>query len=297
MAFPIHELAALGTATCWAATALFSSGPAGWLGAPAFNRLRQIAVTLMLALVVGISGSWRELSGDMMLPLVLSGLLGITLGDTLNFATVVRLGPRRAGVLFALNAPMAACLGWVFLGETLATQTVIGILICFCGTVLAIRFGGKGGHQLDAVKGSLAVGISLGLLAAFGQATGSILARPIMAGGLDAFAASLVRVGFAGAALSVLMSLPIPALAQRNPLNRRIFLQTIGIAFLGLMVGMTLMLYALQGGKVGIITTLTATSPVIILPMLWLKMSQRPAPGACAGAGLVVVGMALIFLR
>jgi drug/metabolite transporter (DMT)-like permease len=176
-------------------------------------------------------------------------------------------------------------------------QTVIGILVCFCGTVLAIRFGGGGSHQLDAIKGSLATGIAFGLLAALGQATGSILARPVMAGGLDAFAASLMRVGFAGAALSVLMSLPIPALAQRNPLNRRVFWQTIGIAFLGLMVGMTLMLYALQGGKVGIITTLTATSPVIILPMLWLRMGQRPAPGAWAGAALVVIGMALIFTR
>jgi drug/metabolite transporter (DMT)-like permease len=297
VAFPIHELAALATATCWATTALFSSGPATWLGAAAFNRLRQIAVTLMLALTVGLLGTWREVTPEMFLPLILSGLLGITLGDTLNFATVVRLGPRRAGVLFALNAPMAAFLGWLFLHETLPLQAVFGILVCFAGTALAIRFGGAGGHYLESIKGRYLTGISFGLLAALGQAIGSILARPLMAGGLDPFAASLVRVGFAGAALSVLMSLPIPALAQRNPLTTRVFWQTIGIAFLGLMVGMTLMLYALEGGKVGIITTLTATSPVIILPMLWAKTGQRPAAGAWAGAALVVAGMALIFTR
>ena len=60
---------------------------------------------------------------------------------------------------------------------------------------------------------------------------------------------------------------------------------------------MTLLLYALAGGKVGIVSTLSATSPVIILPMLWARTGERPAAGAWAGAALVVAGMALIFLR
>ena len=48
---------------------------------------------------------------------------------------------------------------------------------------------------------------------------------------------------------------------------------------------MTLLLYALAGGKVGIVSTLSATSPVLILPLLWLRTGQRPAPGAWAGRG------------
>ena len=59
-------------------------------------------------------------------PLVLSGLIGIFLGDLLLFTAVGRLGPRRAGVLFALNAPIAALLGWLVLGETLNAVAVAG---------------------------------------------------------------------------------------------------------------------------------------------------------------------------
>jgi drug/metabolite transporter (DMT)-like permease len=66
---------------------------------------------------------------------------------------------------------------------------------------------------------------------------------------------------------------------------------------LALAIGMTLLLFALSGGQVGIVSTLSATSPVIILPMLWARTGERPAAGAWAGAGLVVVGMALIFSR
>jgi drug/metabolite transporter (DMT)-like permease len=70
-------------------------------------------------------------------------------------------------------------------------------------------------------------------------------------------------------------------------------------AFSGLLamgVGMTLLLFALSGGQAGVISTLSATSPVMILPMLWLLTGERPATGAWAGAGLVVAGMALIFM-
>ena len=60
---------------------------------------------------------------------------------------------------------------------------------------------------------------------------------------------------------------------------------------------MTLFLYALQGSKTGIIATLSATSPVIILPLLWLRTGQRPSALSWCGAALAVIGLALIFTR
>ena len=105
---PIHELAALGAATCWAFTGLIAAGPSGHLGAPAFNRVRQVFVTGLLALYVIFTGSWRQLDEASVGPLLLSGLIGIFIGDTLLFAALNRLGPRRAGILFALTGQQAA---------------------------------------------------------------------------------------------------------------------------------------------------------------------------------------------
>ena len=68
-----------------------------------------------------------------MVPLVLSGLIGIFIGDSLLFTAVGRIGPRRAGVLFALNAPIAALLGWLVLGETLGPAAVAGISLTVAG--------------------------------------------------------------------------------------------------------------------------------------------------------------------
>lgn len=295
---PIHELAALGAATCWALTGIISAGPAGHLGAPAFNRLRQIFVTAMLALYVLATGSWRELEMANVLPLLASGFIGIFIGDTLLFATLNRVGPRRSGILFALNAPIAAILGWLLLDETLTVKALAGMALVVAGVLLAILFGKRRAqlHQWETVKGPLWIGVALGLGAATGQAVGSIIARPVMETGIDPFVASMLRVGIAAAFLTVMIQLPIPALKPKNPLNWKVAAMTALTGILALAIGMTLLLYALSGGKVGIVSTLSATSPVIILPLLWLRTGERPAAGAWAGAALVVAGMGLIFM-
>lgn len=296
---PVYELAALGAATCWALTGVISTWPAGHLGAPAFNRLRQVFVTCLLAIYVMATGAWRELSYDHLGALLLSGVVGIFIGDTLLFATLNRVGPRRSGILFALNAPLAAVFGYLFLGETLIMRAMGGMALVLAGVACAILYGGRRdqAHAWEEIKGPLWIGVALGLGAATGQAVGSIIARPVMASGIDPFLASMIRVGIAACLLSVMIAMPIPSVKPKGPLTWPIAALTALTGFIALAVGMTLLLYALSGGKVGIVSTLSATSPVIILPMIWLRTGQRPAAGAWFGAALVVAGMALLFVR
>ena len=297
MAFPIHELAALGTATCWATTGILASDAIRALGAFHFNLIRQVFVSVILAAVVLTSGTLALPGWEAVAVLALSGVVGILLGDTLNFAAVGRLGPRRAGAVFALNAPMAAVLGWLVLGERLGWQAGLGIGITVVGVALAILGRpASGAHRLEQVWGGLGVGILFGLGAALGQATGALIARPYMAGGLDPYVGSLVRVGASGLAMGVLAALPFAPPAPRA-VSGRVLALTAATALIGLLLGMTLFLYALQGSQTGIIATLSATSPVIILPLLWLRTGQRPSAMSWAGALLAVAGLALIFTR
>lgn len=297
MAFPIHELAALGTATCWATTGILASDAIRALGAFHFNLIRQVFVSVILAAVVLTSGTLALPGWEAVAVLALSGVVGILLGDTLNFAAVGRLGPRRAGAVFALNAPMAAVLGWLVLGERLGWQAGLGIGITVVDVALAILGRpASGAHRLEQVWGGLGVGILFGLGAALGQATGALIARPYMAGGLDPYVGSLVRVGASGLAMGVLAALPFAPPAPRA-VSGRVLALTAATALIGLLLGMTLFLYALQGSQTGIIATLSATSPVIILPLLWLRTGQRPSAMSWAGALLAVAGLALIFTR
>lgn len=297
MTIPIHELAALATATCWATTGLIAADAVRALGAFHFNLWRQGFVTLVLLAVVAATGAWAGLDQWTLAVLALSGVIGILLGDTFNFAAVGRLGPRRAGAIFALNAPMAAVLGWALLGEALSLQAAAGIALTAAGVAVAILGRPRANaHRLESLTGTLLPGLGFGLMAALGQAAGSLIARPVMETGLDPWLASLVRVGASGLAMGVVAAAPWapPRPAQVSGL---VVALTAATALIGLFLGMTLFLFALQGSQTGIIATLSATSPVIILPLLWLRTGQRPTATSWLGAAMAVAGLALIFTR
>lgn len=293
----VFELAAVAAAMTWAFSAIIAAGPSAELGAIAFNRLRMGIVLVVLAAFVAITGGWRTLEAAHILPLTLSGLIGIFLGDTALFLTMNRLGPRRSNILFSTNAPISAVLGWLFLGETIAGQKILGIAIVFAGVVMAIVFG-KRRSQLSAwesVKGPMWIGGALGLIAALCQSVGSLIARPVMETGVDPATASTLRVLVSVVCLSALMATGIKAVQPRAKLT----LKTAGIVGLSgisaMGVGMTLILFALSGGKVGIVATLSAATPAWILPLIWIKTGERPAAFAWLGAALVIFGSSLIF--
>ena len=78
----IAILGALGAALCWSFSSLVSVYPAQVMGAAAFNRLRMAFITILLAAAVTVSGQWGSLEAGMMTALVLSGVIGIFIGDT-----------------------------------------------------------------------------------------------------------------------------------------------------------------------------------------------------------------------
>lgn len=294
---PLHELAALGTATCWATTGLISADAVRALGAFWFNLIRQAFVTGILVLILTLSGGWHGLDMTTVVVLAVSGIVGILLGDTFNFAAVGRIGPRRAGAVFALNAPMAAVMGWAFLGETLTLQAVLGIALTAAGVAVAILGRPRANaHRFETLHGGLLLGLLFGLGAAAGQAAGSLIARPLMTAGLDPWLASLFRVGASGLAMGLIAATPL-APPRAGPMTRTALILTAATAIIGLLIGMTLFLYALQGSQTGIIATLSATSPVLILPLLWLRTGQRPTAMSFVGAAMAIAGLALIFTR
>ena len=296
---PVYELAAIGAAICWAITGLMVAPPLARLGPFAFNAYRQSFTALVLLLVVGLGGLWHGSTMAQVWPLILSGLIGIFIGDTVLFTAIARLGPRRAGALFALNAPIAAILGWGILDEALTAFGWIGVVLCAAGVGLAVlgRPGRSGSHSFEAVRGSIGFGILLGVVSALAQAIGSLIARPVMEQGFDPFTGSLIRVATAAACLSLMVALPVQQLKPHGRLNMNQFLLLAGSGIVAMVIGMSLLLFALQGGKVGIVSTLSALSPVFILPGLWLITGARPSATSWLGAAIAVIGMALIFLR
>jgi drug/metabolite transporter (DMT)-like permease len=63
---------------------------------------------------------------------------------------------------------------------------------------------------------------------------------------------------------------------------------------IAMVVGQSLVLYALGEGNAGITTILSSTTPVLLLPALWVITQKPPTLGAWIGAGLSVLGTSLL---
>ncbi len=298
LGLPAHEMAALAAAFCWAITGILSKDAADQLGPFGFSRVREALVALMLAVIVLLSGRMQAVSAHDFALLALSGVIGIFIGDTILYVSLVRLGPRRNGALFSLNAPIAALLGWAVLGEDLSWNAIIGVGLATAGVGMAVLGspGRSGSHRFETVRGTVWVSVLCGLIAATGQAVGSLIARPVMASGFDPYMASLIRVGVAVVCLNCFMMLPISAIKQKGPVTLRVLGIVALSGFIAMVVGMTLLMFALQGGKVGIVSTLSSLSPVLILPILWLATGHRPSAVSWAGAAVATIGIGMIFL-
>lgn len=289
------EALALLAAACWAVSSLFSAPPAQRLGAFAFSRWRMLFASLLLWGLALFSGGWRSLDASAMGLLALSGLAGIFIGDTALFACMNRLGPRRSGVLFACHALFSGVLAWVWLGEVLWGWALLGSVLLVAGVMLAIVWGKRSdeAHHWEQTRGRLAVGVALGLLAALCQSVATLMLKPLMSTGMDAAAASAVRMTLALAAHGVLWLLWRGARAQAP-----VRWTDVGLTFLSAAVamalGMTLILKAMHLGQAGLVAVLSSVTPILILPLLWLVYRRRPAVGAWWGAALAVSGTVLI---
>ena len=262
-----------------------------------WNMLSALAMTGVASLAVG---GWRPLAAWQVGLLAASSLFGIIIATTAYYATIYAAGPRNTALLFSLASPFALLLGYFVLGETISWRQALGIFLVLCGIVLAIgRPQSQAALRLEPPGPKAAApwrGIALGVLTAAGQAIGSLLARPAMAAGVEPFTAMAVRSGVAAVFFVALAMLPLAALNRPYRFALRDLGTSMAAAFVGTGLGMSLLMAALAHGNVGTVSTLSSMTPVVILPMVWLRSGIAPPHRSWVGAFLAVAGSALISL-
>lgn len=290
------EWLALAAAFLWAIAGLMSVTPARHLGTFAYSRWRMGCTSVILGSIALLSGGWSSVAASAVTPMMLSGLIGIFIGDTALFACLNRMGPRQAGLLFSCHAVFSAILGYFLFSERMTSGELLGSALVFSGVLTAIFFGRRGqtNNTLEMIRGNVWIGVGLGLTAATCQALGGIIAKPVMQTAIDPVAASAIRMMTAFTAHCVLRATGSRVARATQPMNRTIFAITALNGFLAMAVGMTLILYALREGNVGMVALLSSTTPIMLLPILWVYTKQRPNRFAWLGALVAVMGTSIL---
>lgn len=70
--------------------------------------------------------------------LCLSGIFGITIGDSLYFRALSELGPRKTLILETLAAPFTGIIAFVFYGTTIPLLGWVGVLFTLVGLYIVV---------------------------------------------------------------------------------------------------------------------------------------------------------------
>jgi drug/metabolite transporter (DMT)-like permease len=293
----LGEVAALGTALLWAGGSLLFTVAARRAGALALNQTRITLAFLILAtlLVLTRGFTWAPgMESRHAAALVVSGWIGLSLGDWAYFSAFVYVGPRLTTLLMTISPPLTALLAFPVLGERLGPAAVAGMALTLFGVVWVVRE--RTGAPIP--RGHRVRGVALAALGAAAQAVGLVLSRIGMGDVVDPLPATAFRMGAATAGVwLVALSTGQVGGAARLVRDPRARWATLGATLMGPVLGVWLSLVSVRHTKAGIAATLMSLTPVLILPLVRVFHGERVSGRAVAGALLAVIGVAVIFLR
>jgi drug/metabolite transporter (DMT)-like permease len=165
-------LAALITTILYSFSAIAGNRLSRLLGGAEANFLRIVLATALLGVYAHIRGA--GLAGKALPYFFLSGVIGFGMGDLALYHAYPRLGSRLAMIIVhCLAAPLAAFVEWLWLGTALTLFQLCCSLITLIGVAIALA----PREHLHIARHALFVGLFLGLIAAVGQAFGSVISR------------------------------------------------------------------------------------------------------------------------
>lgn len=205
-----------------------------------------------------------------------------------------RGGPRRTELLLSLKAPLVGVMAYLWLNETPSGYDLLGAAITLSGVGLAVFFGSNEKSESDVTTGSIMIIVLLGIAATAFQGFGFLIMKPAMLAGTEPLAASAIRLLGAAFLISVITLWPSKAFKPQTAVTPYLLGRTILPGFIGYGVSSSLLLYAFATLDAGIAAVLGSLSPVLVLPILWLKEGNMLRPQAIFGASMTVIGTAVI---
>ncbi len=229
----------------------------------------------------------------------LSGLLGFFIADLFIFSGFVTLGARQTMVIMTTSPIVGAILSWVFYQEILRPIQIAGILLTLLGVVWVVV--ADGSNKGTNTRKSYA----LGIMAAFGGAITQAMAMVLAKAGMTAhevspISANVIRIS-AGLFGLVVFALIRGGFAKdfgrfQGKAGQKALILIVLAAIVGPVLGIILNLQALTMAPVGVVTTLSQTTPIILIPLEIYFMKRPVSRSVVFGTLTAIGGTALLFI-
>ena len=296
----IGELAALGAAISWAIApilyrkALANTKP---ISANIVRCATNAGVLVAVLLLFGKVGALAALPMGTVLLVVVSGIVGLGIGDTLYMIGLKYVGVSRA-VPLAATYPLFSLVWATFvLRQPLSVIAVGGAAIIVCGIWLLSRKNSQDAN--DAVKGKLAsIGVVVSLITAVIWSV-SITLMDVAASSANTLDGNYAIITLRIASIALFFMLLAPFLDREHGFLKMKRSTIISLCVGGLVangVGWLLMNYSFLNIAVSQAVPISSTSPLFATVAGLMLFHEKMTPKAVVGAIAIVVGIALIFI-
>jgi drug/metabolite transporter (DMT)-like permease len=242
-------------------------------------------------------GAWfpQDASAERWLALGISGFLAFLVASYFLLRAYQDIGPQRTMVMVSFSPALGAVLAWIFLGQTLPANSIIGISVVLIGITWVVL--ARDTSAASEQPGNRRRGLIFAALATLAQSTTFIFASIGMADDFPAPSASLIRITVGMIAVWGIMLLQGKGRATARLFlgDRRRFLLLMGAGISGPVISGSLLLLSLQLITVGVSTTLSHTTSIMLIPISAVLFGERISLRVLLGTVVSIVGIAILF--
>ena len=236
----------------------------------------------------------------------ISGIIGFGVGDYGLFRAYPILGSRLTMVMTqCLAAPFAASIEWLWMGETLSLGQVLAGTAILVGVALALA----PSETTDVDRKHWKAGILWGLMSAFGQGFGAVLSRKalsVVEAGVtvDGLSQGYQRVLGGLTVMAVLLLFRKMRLRNGATIRTEVALTPVTMKLLvalivantlcGPTLGVGAYQWALSSLPSGIVLSVVALSPLVIIPLAMKFEGERPTLRSIIGSVVAVAGVVVM---
>ncbi|MFN8537106.1 MAG: DMT family transporter [Thermomicrobiales bacterium] len=292
------ELTALASALVWTVTNIVLRGQSAKFGAVAVNAWRTLFAALCFAVIFIFTRNLDHLTSiplTALAALLGAVVLGMVIGDALQFTAMIRIGVARAMPVSSCFPLFTMLVAAVILGEQITPRSIGGAVLVIAGVIIVAlpRRGAVEGanEQRAAASRYYWVGVGMALTAAICWSFSTTLIR-VGVRDIDVITANTIRLPFS-ASVSFLIGARQGTISPRR-FDARSWLVLLFAGLVGSAAGGYLYLTAVSLAGAGKTAVITGASPIFGMVAAIIFLGERPGPRGFAGALLAFAGIILV---
>ncbi|MGL5052472.1 MAG: DMT family transporter [Cetobacterium sp.] len=287
----LGESLSLVAALGWVGSSIFLEKASKEVGTLAVNLIRLLLAMVFLGIITNMSRGMVlpfDANKESLKFLSISGLFGMFLGDFFLFKAYVKIGSRITLLVMTFSPIAVSILSFFLLGEKIELVKILGMLLTILGIVIVIL-------KKKSDKTFSKIGLLYSILAMLGESLGIVFTR-IGSVNYDSFATTQVRTIPAILAFILYISFKGEWRNIKVGMSSKKGMLYIALGTVITTIGVTSIVEAMKYSPVGIVSTLAATSPILIIPISIVFLKEKVSNFESLGALISFFGILTFFI-